>query len=57
MIDSLLRNVGVADAVCAGADGGVGQEAAVVVGVGPVLAGQVNLLNHLLHTAQVTPSH
>ena len=44
---ALSADVGVADAVGASADGGVRQEAAVVVGVGAGLCGEVDLLDDL----------
>lgn len=45
--DSLLRDVGVAHAMGAGADACVWQEAAVVEGVGACLLWQVDLLDDL----------
>ena len=55
--DSLLRDVGVADAVGAGADAGVWQEAAVVERVGARLLWEVDLLNDLYGTAEIFPCH
>lgn len=53
---ALAADVGVADAVGAGAGGGVRQEGAVVEGRGALLRVQVDLLQHLLvHVGRVRP--